>query len=256
MIDIHTHLLYGLDDGAETLEETLAMLRLASNSSTKELIFTPHIAEEFKFPIDLAVEKFKEVKEASAKAKIDIKLHLGFEVRLDKEIFAKHEFDFERLTINKEEKYILVEFPFLDIPPYYKEIIKYITTSDITPIIVHPLRNSRIIQNLSIIKELCSLGCLMQFNADDTRDPHSSGILLRLLKQNLVHFIASDAHSIDMRPPILSNAYRFIEKRAGKKYAEGLFIENPRKVLEGDIIDDWGLQNGGFFDRIKDIFNR
>ncbi|HAV92216.1 TPA: hypothetical protein DCW38_03440 [candidate division WOR-3 bacterium] len=59
-----------------------------------------------------------------------------------------------------------------------------------------------------------------------------------------------------MRPPILSNAYRFIEKRAGKKYAEGLFIENPRKVLEGDIIDDWGLQNGGFFDRIKDIFNR
>jgi len=256
MIDIHSHILYGLDDGAETIEDTMAMLRLASNSSTKEIIFTPHIAEEFNYSIDTAVERFKIARERARLEGIDIKIHLGFEVRLDKEIFASHEFDINRLTVNNEGKYLLLEFPFLDIPAYYKEIIKYLTSADITPIIVHPLRNSRIIQNPSIVKELFSQGCLLQFNADDTRDPRLAGILMRLLKQNLVHFIASDAHSIDLRPPILSNAYRFIESRAGKKTAEMLFTVNPGKVVKGEIIDDEDLQKQGIFDRIKDIFNK
>ncbi|MGE3062583.1 MAG: tyrosine-protein phosphatase [bacterium] len=256
MIDIHSHLLYGLDDGAQTVEETMAMIRLASASFTKELVFTPHIAEEFKFTLDTAVQRFKEVRKRTADENIDIKLHLGFEVRLDKEIIASHEFYINRLTVNNAGKYILLEFPFLDIPAYYKEIIKYLTSADITPIIVHPLRNSRIIQNPSIIKELCSLGCLMQFNTDDTRDPRSSSILLRMLKQGHAHFIASDSHSIDLRPPILLNAYRFIEKRAGKKSAEMLFVENPKRMVEGEIIDEEDLQKQGFFDRIKDIFNR
>ncbi|MDD3803469.1 MAG: hypothetical protein PHW02_03660 [bacterium] len=256
MIDIHSHLLYGLDDGAETIEETLAMLRVASQSGTKELLFTPHIAEEFIYDIDTAVFRFKEVRKRAAEEKIEIKLHLGFEVRLDKELFSKHEFDMNRLTVNNQGKYLLLEFPFLDIPSYYKEIIKYLTSADITPIIVHPLRNSRILQNPSILKELYSTGCLMQFNADDTRDGRLSSILLRLLRQNLVHFIASDAHSIDLRPPVLANAYRFIEKKADRRDAERIFCENPARVVSGEIIDEEDLQRNGFFDRIKDIFNR
>jgi len=256
MIDIHSHILYGLDDGAETIEETMAMLRLASNSFTKELILTPHIAEEFKYSLDTAVERFKIVRDRVFEDKIDIKLHLGFEVRLDKEIFKSHEFDIERLTVNKEGKYLLLELPFFDIPSYYKTIIRYLTSADITPIIVHPLRNSKIIHNLSIVRELFSLGCLMQFNVDDTFSPVSSSMLLKLLKQNFVHFIASDAHSIDLRPPILTNAYKFIERKSGKKIADMLFISNPKKVVNGNIIDNEGLQNVGIFDKIKDIFNR
>jgi len=256
MIDIHSHLLYGLDDGAETIEETMAMLRLAAKSSTKEILFTPHIAEEFRYTLDEAVKRFKEVRERAKSEGIGITVHLGFEVRLDREIFAEHEFDINRLTVNNQGKYLLLEFPFLDIPSYYREIIKYLTSADITPIIVHPLRNSRIIQNQSILRELRSMGCLMQFNSDDTRDTRTSSILLRLIRENLVHFIASDSHSIDIRPPVLSNAYRFIESRAGKKRAEELFVRNPKCVVDGEIIDDEDLQKRGLFDRIKDIFNR
>lgn len=254
MIDIHTHILYGLDDGAETIETALSMLKMAYSDGISEIVLTPHVAEEFKYELREAKERFLILKNECGKNRIDIKLHLGFEVRIDKDLIKKFEYDINSLTVNGKGKYVLLEFPFLDIPLYYKEIIKFFTSSDITPVIVHPLRNGRIAKNLSFLNELADLGCLLQFNIDDTRSDKVSLILPKLIKKNLVHFIASDCHSIDLRPPILSDGYRFVEKSAGKKYAELLFIENPKNLVDGEIIDTEDLRGKGFFDRISDIF--
>ncbi|MEO0281124.1 MAG: CpsB/CapC family capsule biosynthesis tyrosine phosphatase [candidate division WOR-3 bacterium] len=256
MIDIHNHLLYGIDDGPKDLETSLAMLKIAQNDGIKEIVLTPHIAEEFRYEIDQVKQNFETLKEKAKQESIQIKLHLGFEVRIDKDLIKKYEDNINVLTINEIGKYILLEFPFLDIPLYYKEIIKYFTSQDITPIIVHPFRNRKIFSNISFIEELLNLGVLFQFNTDDVLNKSVFSLFLKVFKKNLVHFVSSDAHSIDLRPPILSSSYNVIEKNFGKNVATKIFYENPSKVIEGKFLENRVLNNFSFFDRIKNIFKK
>lgn len=251
MIDLHNHSLFGIDDGAKDIETSLKMLTIAYNDGIKDIVLTPHIAEEFKYNIEDAIKNFNILKAESKKIFKDLELHLGFEVRLDKELLKKYEDNIDSLTIDKKGKYVLLEFPFLDIPLYYKEIIKYFTSMDITPIIVHPFRNRKIFDNLYLLNEISKMGVLFQFNIDDVLNKNVFPKFIKVFKENKVHFISSDAHSIDMRPPILSSSYRIIEKNFNKKIAEKIFYENPKKVIDGVMVENMVLNNFNFFGIIR-----
>ncbi len=256
MIDIHNHSLFGLDDGPKDIETSLMMLQIAKNDGINEIILTPHIAEEFKYDIENVKENFSILKDKIKEVGIDLKLHLGFEVRIDKELLKKYEDNVEILTVNGMGKYVLLEFPFLDIPLYYKEIIKYFTSADITPIIVHPFRNRKIFSNINFLDELSDLGVLFQFNADDILNKNIFPTFIKVLKKNQVNFVASDAHSIDLRPPILSSSFKNIEKKFKENVAKQLFFENPSKVVKGEFFENKVLIKSNFFGKIKDIFKK
>lgn len=256
MIDIHNHSLFGLDDGPKDIDTSLKMLEIAKNDGIREIVLTPHIAEEFRYDINNAKEKFFILQEKIKEAGIDLKLHLGFEVRIDKEVLKKYEEKIEMLTVDGKSKYVLLEFPFLDIPLYYKEIIKYFTSADITPIIVHPFRNRKIFSNINFLDEIFSLGVLFQFNTDDILNKNILPVFIKVLKKNLVHFVASDAHSLDLRPPILSPSFKIVEKKFKENVAKTLFFENPQKIVNGEFFENRVLINSNFFGRIKNMFKK
>lgn len=253
MKDIHTHILPGIDDGPKDFEESLEMLRIAERDGITDILLTPHIAEEFIYTLDKSESLFDELSVLASQNGIGVKLHRGYEVRLDKDLIARYTGEIKRLTVNGHGRHILLELPFMDIPVYLEEAVRFFTADNIVPIIVHPLRNYRIANNISIIYKLSDLGCLFQFNKDAVLDDYTyktSHIVFRLLKEGLVHFIASDAHTSVSRTPRLSKAKMRIEKRFSNIEAEKIFEENPSALFEGREIEPFSLNESGFFDTI------
>jgi len=133
-----------LDDGPKNFDESLEMLRIAERDGITDIILTPHIAEEFIYTLDEAERLFKELQRLTKENNININLHSAYEVRLDIDLLSRFSGEIKRLTVNGMGRYILIELPFMDIPVYLEEALKYFTSDFIVPIIVHPLRNYRI----------------------------------------------------------------------------------------------------------------
>ncbi len=259
MIDIHSHILPEVDDGSKSLEMSLEMGKIAQNDGITEIIATPHFSELFQYPLNFIHEKIEFLQEKFNENNINIKLHFGLEVQLDSELIDKFSDNIEELTINKQGKYILLELPFIDIPLYMNDIVRYFSSSGIIPIIVHPFRNARILQNPSILNSLRDNGARFQFDKGAVLNEYKMKtfpLLKKTFKKNFVHFIASDAHRTDRRRPTLKRAYKVIEKHFSKNIADKIFIDNPSKLLHGEFIDEKVLNNVGFFDKIQNIFNK
>jgi protein-tyrosine phosphatase len=140
------------------------------------------------------------------------------------------------MTIGDNKKYLFLEFPFQGIPYQAEEIIFQIMTRGIIPIITHPERNLEIGQRPQRYYEMIRMGCLGQVTAMSLTGEFGSRvrqIAERLLTNKLIHFIASDAHSINGRPPILSEAVRVAGKIVGKEEAQKMVTEYPQTILDG-----------------------
>ena len=140
------------------------------------------------------------------------------------------------MTISDGKKYLFLEFPFQGIPYQAEEIIFQIRTRGIIPIITHPERNLEIGQRPQRYYEMIRIGCLGQVTAMSLTGEFGARvrqIAERLLKKRLIHFIASDAHSTDGRPPILSEGVRAAEKIVGKEEAQKMVTQYPQAILEG-----------------------
>ncbi len=258
MIDIHCHILPGVDDGAKTMEESLEMLLMASNDGITDVIATPHFSSTYIQSVEKIRANVKELQYQAKNNNININIHYGFEVRMCLEIFSIFPSDLTPLTINGDGKYILLEPPFLDYPLFIDDIIDRVISEHIIPIVVHPLRNTRIISNLSILDKLKTKGVVFQFDKNAIMDGYqikTSKIFLSLLKKGLVDLVASDGHSCDLRKPTLSNPYNRVLKAVGEDAANLLFTENPRRILKGEITDELHLISNTFFDKVKHIFN-
>ncbi len=258
MIDTHCHILPGVDDGAKTMEESLEMLQMAYNDGITDIVATPHLSSTYMQSIEKIHNIVDELRQQAKNRNINIKIHYGFEVRMCLEIFNGFPTDLTPLTINGKGKYILLEPPFLDYPLFIDDIIDRVISEHIIPIVVHPLRNTRIISNLSILDKLKSKGVIFQFDKNAVMDGYqikTSHIFFSLLKKGLVDLVASDGHSCDIRKPTLSNPYNRVAKAVGEDAAQLLFTENPRRILKGEATDELHLISNTFFDRVKHIFN-
>lgn len=258
MIDIHCHILPGIDDGPQEMSESISMLKMAQRDGITDIVATPHISAVYMLDPDRVRKDVETLKTKAADEGIDINIHYGFEVQLSKDIMKRYSNVLEEITINSEGKYILLEMPFMDYPLYINDIIDSVIEADILPIIVHPLRNARVLTNTNLLHDLKEKGVIFQYNKNAIMNGYqikTYPLFCQLLRKGLVDIVASDAHSIDNRRPTLSKSFKKVSRRFGAEIAQTLFTSNPRRILKGEMTEEILLNSNGFFDKIRNIFN-
>jgi len=234
MLDLHCHILPGIDDGPRTLDESIEMCRLAAKDGIKTIVATPHRGS---FVADTTgsqvLDGVKQLKEALAQNKIDIEILPGHEIHISKDLIDDIDTGLA-LTINNNKKYVLLELPFRSVPFYVFEVIAQLKKKGITPIIAHPERNDQIQTDKRLMKKLIKAGAMAQITGGCLTGEFGGAAQRtaeELLKKGLVHIIASDAHS-DRRPPVLSTYIEEASKIVGEKKARGLVEGNPGKIIK------------------------
>jgi len=231
MVDIHSHILWGLDDGAETLEESLAMLKMAGESGTTDIVATPHANSKYRYETDVVK---KRIEEATAGIAGKPRIHKGCDFHLSYDNVQAAMEDPRKYAINGGP-YMLVEFP--DGPlAGMTRVLTMLVDCGLTPIMTHPERHRQLQQIEEEFVSWVKLGCLVQVTAQSLlgrfgKRAEESG--WEMVKRGLAHFIASDAHDTRDRPPRLDLAFEVLSKRVGEAHAQLLAIDNPKAVLSG-----------------------
>lgn len=235
MIDIHSHILWGIDDGPAAIEESLEMLQVARDSGTTDIVATPHLNPRFAFQRELALERIRELELAAGGPP---KIHLGCEFHLTFDNVDRLMDDPRHYTINQKQ-YLLVECPDQHVGHHAEGILQRLMDAGVVPIIAHPERNPVLRQKLDRLEKWVDLGCLTQLTALSITGlfgGSAKSASLRMLYRGLVHFVASDAHDPLNRHPALVEARDMVRERAGEETAEIVFTENPAAVVEGAMV--------------------
>jgi protein-tyrosine phosphatase len=235
LIDIHSHILPDLDDGAKNLEISVAMLRLAAESGTTDIVATPHANLEFTFDPDLIEHKIAELQAAAGP---NPRIHRGCDFHLTMENIDDALLHPAKYAIN-HKCYVLVEFSELLIPRTTQEIFGRFQAAGLTPIVTHPERNALLHSRLDQLQAWVESGALVQVTGQSllgTFGRAAKSVAAELMKRDIVHFIASDAHDTAHRPPILRAAYDYVEKTWGAGRAKALFVTAPQAVIVGSPV--------------------
>ena len=240
MVDIHCHILPGLDDGSDNFEESLRMARLAVNGGTTAVVTTPHsnIPGSYQnyFGKEYA-EKFKEFNLRLKAENIPLKIYPGNEIFADENVveLVKNK---KLLTLNNSD-YLLVEFDFVEhSASVYDKLETYIAEGFI-PVVAHPERYAFVIEDDFAPYRLKEMGCLLQVNKGSLKGSFGRGayyVSHEILRRELADVVASDAHSPYMRTPYLADAYEMISEIYSEDYAELLLTENPENILNNKKI--------------------
>ncbi|GGH12157.1 tyrosine-protein phosphatase [Silvibacterium dinghuense] len=262
MIDIHHHLLYGLDDGSPDIETSLAMAEAAAADGITHIVCTPHASSNFAYQPELNQERLAALRERLGDR---ITLGIGCDFHLSYDNIEDALKNRTKYTIN-QKKYLLVEFNDFMIPQNITDVFYELSIAGQQPIITHPERNAVIKRNPERMKDWIREGALVQITSSSLTGRFgktAQALSFQFLEKNWVHFLATDAHNLDSRPPKLSEGYEVLEKRFGKETAERLCVTNPRAVFYGedfprqpqalDIADEHSgqpLPKKGFFGRL------
>jgi len=230
MIDIHHHLLFGLDDGSPDLETSIAMAEMASDDGITHIACTPHANHRYHFDPEANAERLAELRQ-----RLDgrITLGLGCDFHLSYDNIEDALQNRTKYTINQMQ-YLLVEFADLMIPQRLADTFYEMKIAGMHPIITHPERNHTIQRHPTRMIEWLREGCLVQVTASSLTGRFgrtAQTMAFDFLDKNWVHFIATDAHNLTSRPPVMREAYRIIEEKYGKERAERLCVTNPQAAF-------------------------
>lgn len=234
MIDLHSHILPLVDDGAVDLEMALAMGRFGVEHGLKAIAATPHFHE---LPSWSQIKtKVFELQQEFHKAGIDLELIAGAELLMDTEIaeMAKSEIP----TFGDRGQVCLVELPLQQIPIYTSDVLFSLQTKGITPVIAHPERYAAIGEDPNLALKWLETGCLIQMNAGSILGRFGSKVQETariMLTHQMVQLVASDAHGLERRRLNLPDAYEVLVELVGLEHANELVRENPRAILAGDV---------------------
>lgn len=240
MIDLHCHILPGLDDGANTLYEAVEMARMAEEDGIRKIVATPHLFRGEFTPKDLGLieEKKQEFVKALEKMNINIEVFTGAEVHISHNLIDKIKKNRGFLVIN-QSSYMFVEFPSEHVFSGVKDLFFNLMSEGITPVITHPERNSIFIRNPSLLYELVQMGAFCQANSGSFMGLYgirSQQAVYKFLELGLVHFIASDCHNTRSIIPKLSEAVVRASEVVGEANAAALVMDNPQAVLDNQEI--------------------
>lgn len=242
MIDIHSHLLAGVDDGPQGNEMSLSMLKLAASAGTRVAVVTPHIIQFcYMHTWENIVERCRHLEQLAIQSGITVKLFPGAEVAADPSILDVIKGP-GPYCINGG-RYMLVELPMLDIPDYVNDFFFRLRMKGITPIIAHPERNMRVIKNPVIVDAWLEQGLLLQVNAGSINGLWGEKVRKTaklLLHTNKVFCVASDAHNCYGRDPTLDRTFKLVERYMGATAAKRLFKINPEMII-GNLIAEQEL---------------
>lgn len=237
-IDIHSHLLPGIDDGARNLEMSLQMLRTAQKEGIAEIIVTPHNKPARHSAGKQKISSLiKELNERMQEEGIVIKLHMGNELYYRSGL-AEELMEGKGLTMAGSE-YVLTEFSPMDDYDYIRNGIYSLTAGGYRPILAHVERYAKIRGRLDRVEELIKMGCYLQANAESILGNLGFQTKLftkMLLKERLLHFVATDAHDMTARSPKMHKCASVVGRKYGEAYKEELFYENPMHVILNEYI--------------------
>jgi protein-tyrosine phosphatase len=232
MVDLHCHILHGLDDGAKSIEESLAMAENAIADGITHVVGTPHSSNEFLFD-------YARVRAArdELQAQLGERLHLatGCDFHLNPENLAALKQWPERFCVNQKD-YLLVEFNEFSIPPAMDQMLHQLQLAGLRPVVTHPERNAILRSQPERLSQWVRQGCFTQVTAGSLLGVFGPGAqkdAIAWIAQGLIHFVASDAHNTKSRPLALKPAYEFVSAEFGKEKARALFEENPLAAFEG-----------------------
>lgn len=230
IVDVHCHILYGVDDGSKNLDMSLGMLKMEYESGIRTIILTPH---HHKGRMDESVETLKERFEILKKEnKYDIDLYLGSELFSESNLVDELN-EGKALTINNT-KYVLVEFypstPYKEIEAQFRSLLM----SGYKPIIAHIERYDCFISDPYLVEDISDLGVKIQVNYSSLNNFTQKRFIKKLLKYELVDLIGSDAHDTTSRSPEVKKYIDYIKKKTSDEYFNKITSINALKVIHGE----------------------
>lgn len=242
MIDIHSHIIFGVDDGPKNQEETLLLLQESYRQGVRGIIATSHRRKGmFETPEEIILANFKQTQELAKQVADDLYIFYGAEIYVTDG--TVQELAKKRFPMLSNSKSVLVEFspqiPYKKMSTYLGEIIRL----GLTPVIAHIERYDALENAEEKVEELIDMGCFMQVNSSSIlkikrfRDSHRvyKQRAQYFLERELVHFVASDMHNLDTRAPYMDQAYQQLKQNYGETYAKELCISNPVLLLKNQL---------------------
>ncbi|MDE5940018.1 MAG: hypothetical protein K2H37_13175 [Lachnospiraceae bacterium] len=239
LIDIHSHILPGVDDGSPDCQTSMRMLKRAAEDGISAMILTPHNKPGHRHRhFSEMVSKVEKLREMAAEENIETELYIGSEVYYRSGILEKIGHD--RAGTLAGSRYVLLEFNPLEEYEYIRNGMYSLLMDGYYPVLAHVERYQNVCARRHGIEDLIDMGCYMQVNAVSITGKSglkTKGMTRNMLKQGQVHFVATDAHDLRKRPPCLSDCADFIRKKYGGDYSKKLFCDNPLQVIRDKVID-------------------
>ena len=239
LIDIHNHMMPRVDDGSKSIAMTYEMLKIAYAEGIDNIILTPHYKSGHLHVAPYEIRRFAdEMTRISAEYDVPVTFHPGNEIRYYSRAIDRLEKEIA-LTL-ADSDYALIEFEPPD--PFEKIIaaIKELTYAGYIPIIAHAERYRCMCEDLNNWQDVLDMGGLIQINCGSVMGKHGheqKAYTHKLLKEQAVSFIATDAHRDTVRAPYMRECVDFIYRKCGAEYADKIIEDNPRRVLNNDDID-------------------
>lgn len=232
MIDIHCHLLYGVDDGAKTAAESVAMLSVAMQQNITEIILTPHYRRGmFPYNKDVIISHFEALADAAKER--GIRLYTGCEYHADTDMISNIQSGYCDTLAGSY--YVLTEFSHNTAYMQMHNRLEELVSNGFFPVIAHAERYEVIAKEPEVLYEFREMGAMVQINANSILGIDGSPmkkICKRILKMSLADIVASDSHNTTDRRNNMLDAYKYVEKKYGTSYAGRLFEVNPAKITE------------------------
>ena len=239
MIDIHSHILCGVDDGPKTIEETKALLEHAYEQGVRTIVSTSHRRKGmFETSERVIIEQFQLARQIAKEVAEDLTLLFGAEIYFTSDVLERLEKG--KLPTLNGTRYALIEFSMNTAYRDMRAGLTKLLMQGITPIIAHIERYNELEEREDRVEELIDMGCYTQINSSSVLKPKLFGDDMKFMKKRaqyflekgLVHVVTSDMHNLDERPSYMNKAFQIIASKYGEKRAKDLFINNPMQILQ------------------------
>jgi protein-tyrosine phosphatase len=237
MIDIHSHILFEIDDGAKTLEESVEMCRTSARDGITTIVATPHAHDGVHRTHNREILRQK-VDELNAILNGAPRIELGSELRFTHDV-VNHLCNKKSAATLAGSAYALIEFPHQVVPPGSERALFELMNNGIRPVIAHPERNVMLMAQPERFFELVELGALGQADTGSFTGQFGSRVreaAIVMLENGLLHFVASDCHNLRNRLPGMSVAVKAIAELVGEGYAQAMAIDNPAAIVRDSSI--------------------
>lgn len=236
MIDIHSHILQGVDDGSKDLQMSLDMARIYLKNGIKKIIATPHYIEKDNLSLARNKEALEALKEELLKNNLDLEVYLGNEVYISMDILK--DIEEERISTLNGSRYVLIEFPMREIPIYAENVIYELLIKGYIPIIAHPERYLKIQEDPNVLFEFLKKGALAQLNLLSLEGFYGKKVKETariLLEHRMVQFVGTDAHTNRRRFPDVGQSLEILKEIVSSKEYTYLTEENANNIFQDRV---------------------